>query len=35
MYVMKQGRFVESGTPEEIWNNPKDPYTKMLLEAVV
>lgn len=35
MYVMKQGRFVESGTPEEIWNNPKDPYTKRLLEAVL
>jgi len=35
MYVMKEGRFVENGTPEEIWNNPKDPYTRRLLEAVL
>jgi ABC-type glutathione transport system ATPase component len=33
MAVMKDGRIVEQGRAEEICRNPKDPYTKMMLEA--
>lgn len=32
--VMKGGRVVESGTPECIFQTPKEAYTKMLIEAV-
>lgn len=32
LVVMKQGDLVESGTFEEIYNNPKDPYTRRLLK---
>lgn len=35
IYVMQQGRIVESGSPDEIWNSPKEPYTRRLLEAAV
>ncbi len=31
--VMKDGRIVEQGTDEEIYNDPKDPYTKQLLSS--
>lgn len=31
--VMKDGRIVELGTPEEIFKNPKDEYTKSFIEA--
>jgi oligopeptide transport system ATP-binding protein len=31
--VMYRGKIVEVGTTEEITNNPKDPYTRTLLEA--
>jgi peptide/nickel transport system ATP-binding protein len=34
IHVMKGGRIVESGTPEEIFEAPQDPYTKTLLEAI-
>ncbi len=32
--VMKQGRIVETGTAEEIFNHPQHDYTKQLLAAV-
>ncbi|WP_432973656.1 ATP-binding cassette domain-containing protein [Dactylosporangium sp. CA-233914] len=32
--VMHNGRLVESGTTAEVLSDPKDPYTKSLLEAV-
>jgi peptide/nickel transport system ATP-binding protein len=32
--VMQRGRIVESGTPEEIFDNPQDEYTKELLAAI-
>jgi len=32
--VMKNGRIVEMGNIDEIYNSPKDPYTKLLLSSV-
>ncbi|MBO0588643.1 ABC transporter ATP-binding protein [Sporosarcina sp. E16_8] len=32
--VMKDGEIVETGTTEEIFDNPKHPYTKKLLNAL-
>ncbi|MCI1219235.1 MAG: ATP-binding cassette domain-containing protein [Bifidobacterium sp.] len=32
--VMNQGRIVESGPSDEIWNRPKEDYTKNLLGAI-
>ncbi len=34
VHVMQAGRIVESGTPDEIFEAPKDPYTKALLDAI-
>ena len=31
--VMKQGRIVEQGNVEEVYDHPKEEYTRMLLEA--
>ena len=33
--VMKDGKVVEDGTSEEIFQNPQTPYTRELLEAVL
>lgn len=32
--VMKDGRVVEQGTTKDILENPKNPYTRMLIDAV-
>ncbi|MEC3767078.1 ABC transporter ATP-binding protein [Cupriavidus sp. SS-3] len=32
--VMREGRLVESGDRDEIWNRPAHPYTRQLLAAV-
>ena len=32
--VMYPGRIIESGLPEEIWNDPKEDYTKKLIAAI-
>ena len=31
---MKDGKIVEQGSRDDILNNPKDDYTKSLLDAV-
>ena len=31
--VMRHGREIESGTVDEVFSSPKDPYTKSLIEA--
>ena len=35
IYVMKDGEIVERGTPEQVFFEPKDQYTKRLLDAVL
>ncbi|MFJ9725610.1 dipeptide ABC transporter ATP-binding protein [Streptomyces sp. NPDC101209] len=32
--VMRQGRIVESGPADEVYDHPRDPYTRQLLAAV-
>jgi peptide/nickel transport system ATP-binding protein len=34
LYVMHQGKVVESGPTEEVLSNPRDPYTATLLKSV-
>lgn len=34
MYIMYKGRFVETGTREDIYQNPKHIYTKRLIAAI-
>ncbi|MFC2107474.1 dipeptide ABC transporter ATP-binding protein [Bacteroidota bacterium] len=34
MMVMKEGKMMEIGTAEEIYNNPKTEYTKRLIDAI-
>ncbi len=33
--VLKNGNLIESGNTDEIFNNPKNDYTKTLLSAVI
>ncbi|TDR89189.1 ABC transporter ATP-binding protein [Enterovirga rhinocerotis] len=32
--VMRRGKLVEEGTADEVLNHPRDPYTRMLIDAV-
>jgi ABC-type dipeptide/oligopeptide/nickel transport system ATPase component len=32
--ILRHGRMVESGSTEEIFRDPRDPYTKALLAAI-
>ncbi len=34
VYIMEHGRFVESGSPDEVMLNPKNPYTRRLISDV-
>lgn len=34
VHVMQRGKVVESGTPDEIFENPREAYTRELLEAI-
>ena len=34
MAVMKDGKIVESGAAEAIYENPQDPYTQRLIGAI-
>lgn len=31
---MRRGRIVETGPADEVYDNPRDPYTRQLLAAV-
>ena len=33
--VMKDGKIVEEGTPDEVIMQPKEAYTKLLVESVL
>lgn len=35
LIVMKDGKVIESGKAEDIFNNPQEPYTQTLLEAAL
>lgn len=34
VHVMKAGEVVESGTPEQLFNDPKSDYTKQLIDSI-
>lgn len=34
IYIMHRGRFVEAGTREDIYNNPKHIYTRKLIASI-
>lgn len=33
--VMHQGRVVETGTPDEVIANPREAYTKKLIDSIL
>ena len=35
IFVMKDGKIVESGLSNDVFNNPKEKYTKKLLSAAL
>ena len=35
LYVMRKGRIVEEGTCDDVFESPRDPYTRQLLDAVI
>ena len=34
VHVMRRGRIVETGTPDEIFDHPEHEYTRELLSAI-
>ena len=34
MMIMNKGKIVEMGTPDEVFNHPKEDYTKLLIESI-
>lgn len=34
MYVIKDGKIVESGSVQEVFRAPKHPYTQYLMEPI-
>ncbi len=34
VYVLKEGKIIEEGTPKDIYDNPKHKYTKEFLESI-
>ena len=32
--VMREGKIIESGTPDEVVNRPQDPYTQLLINSI-
>ncbi len=34
IFIMRNGRFIEMGFPEDLYLKPRDPYTKELIEAI-
>ncbi len=34
VYIMERGKFVESGTADDVILNPQEPYTKRLINDV-
>jgi len=34
VYVMRSGQVVESGTPDAIFDNPREEYTRQLIASI-
>jgi peptide/nickel transport system ATP-binding protein len=34
VYVMRAGKVVESGTPDAIFDSPREEYTRQLIAAI-
>jgi putative phosphonate transport system ATP-binding protein len=35
LYVMKEGRIVESGLTDQILDDPREPYTQLLVSSIL